>query len=289
MIRTLAGRTALTTTAALALGLAGLPLGAVAQSDDASGADATDPLTSVVWAVTRVGPAPPATEQTVRFEPDGGLVVSSGCADYTGTYTLDVEALTVGSLRREFGSIEDCTFGESGSADLFVNHVEDAETWRIEEDGQLIIEAGGRREGWTLTLESSGLPEAADEAASGSEASTADLSGTWRLETMDLGVAGRAMMPDVIDITLTLTPDGVLSGSGSCSEYGGEYTLIGQDAISIGGVDVAEPGTCETELADLQQLYLGILPVIDTVEVEDGSLVLSAAAISAELIYQPVD
>jgi heat shock protein HslJ len=241
-----------------------------------------------VWAVTRVGPAPPATEQTVRFEPDGGLVVSSGCADYTGTYTLDGQALAVGSLRREFGSIEDCTFGESGSADLFVNHVEDAETWSIDEDGQLTIEAGGRG-GGTLTLESSGLPAGADEAVSGADASAVDVAGTWRLETMDLGVAGRATMPDEIEITLTLTPDGILSGSGSCSEYAGGYTVIGQDGLAVEGVDATEFEACDAQLADLQQLYLGILPVIDTVEVDDGSLVLGAAPISAELIYQPVD
>ena len=119
--------------------------------------------------------------------------------------------------------------------------------------------------------------------------SAKNVAGTWRLETMDLGVAGRATMPDEIDITLMLAPDGSLSGSGSCSEYAGEFTVIGQGGISVEGVDATEPGNCEAELADLQQMYLGILPVIDTVELEDGSLVLGAAAISAELIYEPSD
>ncbi|MEX1336102.1 MAG: META domain-containing protein [Candidatus Limnocylindrales bacterium] len=289
MIRTIAGRTALATSATLAFALAGLPLQALSQSDDASEERPTDALTGVVWAVSRVGPAPPATDQTVRFEPDGGLVASSGCADYTGTYSLDGAALTVDSMRREFGSLQDCTFGESGSADLFVNIIEDAESWSIADGGQLSIEGGGRREGWTLTLESAGPAEAADDTASVDGTSAEDVAGTWRLETMDLGVAGRATMPDEIEITLSLEPDGSLRGSGSCSEYAGGFTLIGQGAVSLEDVAATEAGTCEAELADLQQLYLGILPVIDTVELEDGSLVLGAAAISAELIYDPVD
>ena len=127
MIRTIPGRLALSTTATLAVCLAGLPALALGQSEDATDDGPTDALTSVVWAVTSVGPSPPATDQTIRFEPDGGLVASTGCADYAGTYSLDGEVLTVDSMRREFGSLQDCTFGESGSADLFVNIIEDAE------------------------------------------------------------------------------------------------------------------------------------------------------------------
>ena len=276
-------------TIVLTLALAVLPARALAQSE-APTDEAADAITGTVWAVVSLGPSPPATDQSVRFEPDGGLLLSTGCADYTGTYVIAGDRLSVDSVRREFGSIEECTFGESGSADTFVNLMEAAETWSIDDGGQLIIGAGGRYEGWTLTLGAGEAMTTSDDATPATSIDPAELDRTWRLQTIDLGPAGQATMPAQIEITLALAPDGALSGSGSCSDYAGDYTVIGSGAITITDVSAAETEGCQSELADLQQLYLGLLPVMDAVRVEtDGALVLSAAAISAELTFEPGD
>jgi heat shock protein HslJ len=259
---------------------------ALAQSEEAGTGQGR--LTEVEWKVTAVGPAPPATEQTVRFEPDGGLAISTGCATYTGTYSVDGEQLNIEPTRRDFGSIEECSFGEQGSANVFRDTLEGAESWSLDDDGQLIIDAPG---GWSLALEPAAPATAGsdDPAASGDAAAVelGDVTGTWELESIDVALAGETLVPPPdAAIKLTLSADGRLDGHGGCSAYEGAYTMIGEATITLSDVTAATVDTCPSELAGLQQLYLGILPVVDSVSATDGTLVLGATMLTADLTFQ---
>lgn len=253
----------------------------LAQDETAPSTDQIS-LTDVAWDVIAVGPAPPMTEQSVRFEPDGGLAISTGCATYTGTYQVEGERLRVDEPRRDFGSIEECTFGEQGSANVFLDTLENAETWRSDEDGRLVIDASG---GWSLTL-APAAPASGDDSESTGDGLEGTI-GTWQLESIDVAMAGETLvLPPDVDITLTLEAEGMLRGDGSCSAYEGRYTIVGADSITLSDVSASPAAECPTELADLQQLYLGILPVVDEVSLVDDRLVLGAAALTADLTYQ---
>ena len=117
--------TLIATTAALGLSLTGSAV--LAQEEAATPEASGDALTGVVWNVETVGPAPPLKDQTAGFQPGGGLRIDTGCATYTSSYTVDGDALSIETFRREFGSIEDCSFGEMGSADNYRNVLEAAQ------------------------------------------------------------------------------------------------------------------------------------------------------------------
>jgi heat shock protein HslJ len=282
IMRALKSGTTVAATLALVLSAAISP--AMAQSE-ASPKPAGSALEGVRWRLVSLGPAPSAMEQTARFERGGGLAISTGCASHTGTYSVDGASLLVDALRRDFGSLVECDFGEQGSADTFRNVVESARGWSIDEEGLLIIVGSGDYEGWTLTFEPGGPAEVDDGDPSALE--PAAIAGDWRLETMDLGPAGVATLPEDVEFSLTVAPDGALSGSGSCSEYEGTFAIVGGQRITISDISAAEASDCEDELADLQRLYLAILPVTDGIRLEDGALILIAAAISAELVFEP--
>ena len=255
---------------------------AVAQSEQAARPADGSSLTEVEWRVIAVGPAAPATEQMVRFEPDGGLAISTGCATYTGTYSVEGERLDVEQTRRDFGSIEDCTFGEQGSANVFRDTLEDAQTWLLDEEGRLVIDAPG---GWSLTLEPTATMTEGDGSAEAMDAEA--MTGTWQLESIAVALAGETIVPPSdADITLTLAVDGTLDGHAGCGAYEGAYAIVGEDTIRLSDVTATTSDDCSSQLADLQQLYLGILPVVDTLSAADGALVLSAAMLTADLTYQ---
>lgn len=255
---------------------AGAPSVEAATSTDESG------LTGVEWRVISVGPAAPAKEQMVRFEPDGGLAIWTGCATYTGSYSMEGERLEVGQTSRDFGSIEDCTFSEQGSANVFRDTLESAETWLLDEEGRLVIDAPG---GWSLTLEPAAPVTGRDD---GSDAMDPEaVTGTWQLESIEVALAGETIVPPPdAGITLMLADDGTFDGHAGCSAYEGAYTIVGEDTISLSDVTAATSNDCPSQLADLQQLYLGILPVIDRIRVAEGALVLGAAMLTADLTYQ---
>ncbi len=273
------------TAAGMALAIAAFASPALAQSDDGDQAPDQGDLTAVRWQVVSVGPAPPLTEQIVQFEPDGGLKIMTGCATYTSTYSVEEASLDVDQARRDFGSLADCSFGEQGSADLFLDTLENAEAWEVDEEG-LVIESPRRN----LTFEPAAPASGGDGEVDPGTLDPEAVTGSWQLESIVVAMADEPMVPpEDVTVTLMLTADGTLRGDGGCGEYEADYTIVGDAAITIADLSVVEAEGCTSERAALQEFYLSMLPVVDEVSVTEGELVLSAALLTADLTYQPLE
>lgn len=115
----------------------------------------------------------------------------------------------------------------------------------------------------------------------------ADLAGDWTLTTM--GVQdGTAVTHPTYAITLTLNPDGSLTGYDGCNNYFGSFTLTGITTPKGEGMTVSNIGAtkkyCAT-LANQEQQYLAILGKSEAWVVDGTELTLTADT-GDVLIYQ---
>lgn len=134
------------TRALLALPLIVLALAACTSAPGASGA-ASPPagpgtLAGSIWTVVSVGGSfvDATNPPTMDFAADGTLSGTTGCNQFTGTYAVDGNSLTVSPLTMTMklceGSIGD---GEA----LFAPAIQGSSSWAIDADGNLLLSGAG--------------------------------------------------------------------------------------------------------------------------------------------------
>ena len=243
-------------TAALALGLAlGLVVGGCGSDDDeeAETQGEAASLENVPWVLSS-GLDVEGWEQaapSVTFA-DGTVGGSTGCNRFTASYTLDGDAV-------ELGTIASTQIACPPPADA----VERA-----------YVDALGRVAGWRLDGEELVLLDEDD--AEVLRYGAASPVGEWEVTAFLNGDAVSSPLPGTT-LTATFGDDGSLSGSSGCNNYMSTYTT-NQGAIEIeppGGTKkfCAEPeGVMEQEAA-----YLAALPTAVQYRIDGGSLSLLSA------------
>ena len=122
------------------------------------------------------------------------------------------------------------------------------------------------RQGDTLTLAGQGArldfelaPPIEDETLVGT---------SWTLDSL---IFGEAVSSVAGSPTLELRDDGTLAGSTGCREFTARYQVVG-DEVQV--TDLAATGTCSAELAQQDELVVGVLEGSFTVAIDGPSLTI---------------
>jgi heat shock protein HslJ len=192
------------------------PAGSSAPSTGAASAGAGSGLEGTLWQLTEylgpdgnAVPVPEAISASATFT--AGMVSgNAGCNDYTGSYTVDGEKLTVGPLA---ATKKACGPAESAVETAFLAVLGNVATYSLSGGSLELKTAEGKV----------GLNFAATEPAGLSKT-------RWVATGVNNGTG--AVSSVVIDTTITAIFDeaGSVTGSGGCNDYNGPYT---SDASTI--------------------------------------------------------
>ncbi|NMB77765.1 MAG: META domain-containing protein [Methanomicrobiales archaeon] len=115
-----------------------------------------------------------------------------------------------------------------------------------------------------------------------------DLAGSWVLSS--LGIQhGTAITYPSTEITLTLNPDGTLTGYDGCNNYFGTYTLTGTTTPKGTGMTISGLGSTKKFCASLQsqeQQYLNILEKTAAYDIDGTTQLVLTGDLGDVLIYQ---
>jgi len=244
---------------------AGYSIGTGAPPGD--GDRVAEPLAGTAWHLAAfradngsVIPPMPGAEPSIIFGESGTLSGSAGCNLYSAAYringsTLAVEPATGTVAAAEPGLVQqEARFRELLAA---------AASYRVEEDRLVIAGLSGED---LLVFTRDAQPE-----------SVPLLATEWHLTHYSTG-GGNAVASPIpgTGITLTIDPDGTLSGSAGCNAYSAPYLLnetgIAVDRVIVTKASATEPGGImeqEDAYLDLLRSAAGYRIVGDTLAVID--------------------
>jgi heat shock protein HslJ len=94
-------------------------------------------------------------------------------------------------------------------------------------------------------------------------------------------------LADGAQITLAVTPDGDVSGSGSVNRYRGKMTLTDTGKVSWGGAGFATTRMAGPQpLMDQEGRYLAVLAKVNTAAVDGRRLMLTGGGGSVVLLFE---
>ncbi len=162
-------------------------------------------LAGTAWVLDSIGGEPPLADTTItlRFEPDGSLMGSSGCNYYSAEFTEGSGTLVVDNM----------------SSTLMLC----AEELGAQEDGFLAMLGSVKR--YSLEDEHLTLSDDAEAPLAVFSVQSQELTGsTWTIESYN-GRAGAVMgMVEGSAAEIIFGEDGTVSGSGGCNNLVGEFT-----------------------------------------------------------------
>jgi len=251
----------LVTFALVALAACGSP--AVPSSSPASPASpsASTPPVGIVgptWVVATVGGSDTVagSRPTMTFGADGQVQGTGGCNSYGGPYKLDGAAIDVGDLASTMMLCADQSIGAQETA--FFAALGGAQTWQVDETGNLVLAGGSQIVAKTAAAEPSG------GAGTG-------LVGAWNLTEMGPTADFAHLQP-----TIEFTADGLVSGFAGCNTFSGSYTTDGS-TLSWGPLATTKMA-CQRPGSAVESDYLAALSGVNTWAVEsDGRLLLDGA------------
>jgi len=216
-------------------------------------------LGNTSWTVTSIGGQAtlPEARPTMTFAAGGTVSGSGGCNQYSGSFRTDGDRIA-------FGQVSSTLMGCEGQRGLqeaaFLSAVQGAATWRLADDGNLVL--GGAVE----IVAGSGVAEGPP-----GDEPVADLAGTsWTLAEM----GGTADFAHVVP-TLEFGADGTVSGFAGCNTFRGPYTLTG-DGLTLGPLATTRIG-CQRPASAVEAEYLAALAATTSAASDGGQLVLGGA------------
>jgi heat shock protein HslJ len=147
---------------------------------------------------------------------EGRISGNVGCNTFTGGFSLDGDRLTIEP--RMAMTMMACEGPLMELEQAVTAHLANVASYRQQEAGLELLDAEGET---LMSLEAVAEPP---------------LTGvTWRLDAYNNGKGALVSLVGDTEITLTLSPDGRLSGSDGCNRYMSGYTLE-NDALMIGPI-----------------------------------------------------
>lgn len=223
-------------------------------------------LTGQVWALTDLGGKAPLQDTgiTIQFSTDGTVSGSSGCNQYSGTYTASGSSLTI-------------------NTPLASTMMMCAEPIMVQETAYQTALAGVKAytvNGDKLTLFGPNNTEIANY-----KATSQDLAGTsWNVIGYNNGKQAVVSVMAGTQMDIQFGKDGTVSGNSGCNTYSGSYTVNGSQ-ISIGPL-ASTMMACEDPagLMEQEQQYLAALETAATYQIEGNVLQLrtSDGALAAD-------
>ena len=216
-------------------------------------------LTGQVWALTDLAGMAPIQDTgiTIQFGTDGNVSGSSGCNQYSGTYTASGSSLTI-------------------NTPLASTMMMCAEPVMVQESAYQAALAGVKAysvNGDKLTLFGPNNTEIASY-----KATSQDLAGTsWQVIGYNNGKQAVVSMLAGTEMYIDFGKDGSVSGGGGCNTYSGPYTVKGNQ-ISIGPLASTMMACGDPAgIMEQEQQYLAALATAATYQIEGNVLELRTA------------
>ena len=236
------------------------------------------PLTGTRWQLTAYNNGKggftsvlSGTEITAVFNEDGSLQGSAGCNQYSATYTVDGENI---SISPGATTLMACLEPEG---------VMEQETAYL---AALAASATYKIEGKTLELRNA----EGTRLASYTAVEPLELAGTtWTVTSYNNGQGGVVSLIIGTEITAVFGEDGTLSGSAGCNNYTAAYEVDGEN-ISIGPAATTRMFCAEPEgIMEQESQYLAALQTAATYLIEGDRMEMRTAEGSLVAIFAAAD
>jgi heat shock protein HslJ len=198
---------------------------------------------------------PSEAEVTARFE-SGTVAGNGGCNAYTGPYTLSGSDLAVGPVASTKMA---CPSPLNALEQAYFTNLEAAAAFTADQSSLIIRN------------------EAGDDVLTYQQRQDLPLAGTtWTMTSYNNGKQAVVTAVAGTDVTLLLTEDGKVSGSGGCNQYSGDYTTDG-DSISFGPLASTQMACEDPDVNAQEAAYLAALGTVSSFRLEGDRLDLLAA------------
>jgi putative lipoprotein len=214
------------------------------------------------WKLTAYGPAgapTPAVEGVdagLTFNEDGTITGTSGCNGLGGDYSVTGDQITFGEFVSTLMACDDPIMAQEDAAHKVMTGTA---TYKIEGDTLTIT-----KDDMVLVL-TRGTPGGVETPAS----EPATLTGTWKLTSYRTSDVLSSAVADA-EAFLTFNEDGAVTGTSGCNEFGGSYTVEG-DQITFKEV-VSTLKLCDTPLMGQEEAMQQVMTGTATYQIADNTI-----------------
>ena len=222
---------------------------------------ATSPSIIGAWQLVAYGPAEapiPAVEGVeagLTFNEDGTVTGTSGCNGLGGDYTVAGDQITFGEFVSTLMACDEPIMAQEEGAHKVMTGTA---TYEIEGD--------------RLTITNNAMVLVFTRATAGSEEPSGSLIGAWKLTSSGAGDVLSSALPDV-EAGLTFSEDGTVTGNSGCNEFGGSYTVEG-DQITFNEI-VSTLKLCDAPWMEQEEAMQQVLTETATYRIDGNSLTLT--------------
>jgi heat shock protein HslJ len=215
------------------------------------------------WKLTAYGPAgapTPAVEGVdagLTFNEDGTVSGTSGCNGLGGDYTVEGNQITFGEFVSTLMACDEPIMQQEEAAHKVMTGTA---TYKIE--------------GNTLTITNNDMVLVLTRGTLSTEGSAdpASLTGVWKLTSYGTVDTLSSALADV-EANLAFNEDGTVTGTSGCNEFGGNYTVEG-DQITFSEI-VSTLKLCDTPLMEQEEAVQQVLTETAAYQIEGNTLTLT--------------
>jgi heat shock protein HslJ len=207
-------------------------------------------LTDNIWLLSELNGQAPITGSaiTAEFDEDGRVSGSSGCNNYSTSYTVDGNQLTFSEPMAS--TMMACPEPIMEQERDYTQALADTATFEITNDGLILKDSNG---------DEVARFDAVDQALEGT---------SWQVMSYNNGKGGVTSLIIGTEISANFGKDGQLTGNSGCNSYFAEYETDG-DKINIGTAASTEMACTEPEgVMEQEQQYLAALATAATYKIE---------------------
>jgi heat shock protein HslJ len=215
------------------------------------------------WKLTAYGPASAPTpavegvEAGLTFSDDGKVSGSSGCNGLGGDYTVKGDQISFGEFVSTLMACDDPIMKQEDAAHKVLTGTA---TYKIEGDTLTIT----NHDVVLVLTRSTGSPEEPTTPAS--------LPGAWKLTSYGTADVMSSALPDA-EAGLTFNQDGTVTGTSGCNEFGGKYTVEG-DQIRFNEI-VSTLKLCDTPIMEQEEAIQQVLAETATYQIAGNTLTIT--------------
>ena len=226
-------------------------------------------LAGTDWLLTSLnGEAVPAeVPVTAKFGEDGSLSGTSGCNNYSTSYTVDGSSLTINPLIA--GTMMACPEPQMSIETAYMGMLGTVAGYEINGDELLLKDANGNVVATFTALK------------------PVELAGSsWQVTSYNNGKGGVQSVIIGTELTANFGTDGSLAGSAGCNNYTTTYQTDGNN-ISIGPAATTRMFCAEPEgIMEQEQAYLAALETAATYEIELNRMDMYTAEGSRVAVFE---
>jgi heat shock protein HslJ len=235
-----------------------------------SSSDSSQDLTSKIWLLSELNGKAPITGTgiTAEFDQDGKVSGSSGCNNYSTSYTVDGNQLAFGEQMAS--TLMACPEPIMEQERDYTQALGDTDTYEISNDELTLKDTNGNE---------LARFDAVDQSLEGT---------SWQVMSYNNGKGGVTSLIIGTEISAIFGEDNRLTGNSGCNSYFAEYETDG-DNIGIGTAGSTEMACLEPEgVMEQEQQYLAALQTAATYKIDGLNMEMRTSEGSLVAAFQRV-